>query len=900
MLTALTRRLCSARDVPALLHTSVEAACELTGARYGALAVFGTSGRIEEFVTHGLTPQERERIGEPPKGPGVLAFLHESQRPRRLADVSQHLQAVGFPPNHPHMKTFLGAPLRSANEALGCLYVAEKVGGREFSLQDEEMLAFFAAQAALAIRSLKSQQEARAGPQPEGEHRLQEADGAAALMAEVLESSSDFIAVLDARSFTVLSASNSLLAFLGRPQEAVLNRPCYDAFLGRDQPCAGPKDVCPLLQMKATGKATLVEKVYDAPGGKRAYMEVRASPVKGPDGSISHAVYVVRDVSDRKQAEDALEVERQKLQALVDTSPVGIFFASATGEVVLVNREAQRILGFTGPPEQGLRWYAQNLVFCRPDGTVYKPEELPLQRALSRGETVVAEEILLHFPDGHSLLALVNATPFYSPDGAITGVMAVIQDLTPLEESERLRNEFLGMVSHELKTPLAAIKGTAGMALGSQRYSQAPEVRELFEIVDEQADRLTGLVNNLLDMSRIEAGALSVSPEPADLSALLAEALEDFRRSYSHDVNLHIPEGLPPARADRRRVMQVVGNLLTNAAKFSPAAAPIEMELEHDGAHIIVRVRDHGRGIPKEKLPLLFRKFSQVHQEDGGRLGGSGLGLAIAKGIVEAHGGRIWAESAGDGTGSTFCFTLPVAARWPATQVSKDAVRAEGRVDVTHQGRRARVLAIDDDPHVLRLLRRCLGEAGYVPVMSNDPAQTIGLVECEVPDLVLLDLLLPGSSGFDLLQRIREFSNVPVIFLTASNLEEHTVRALKLGADDYITKPFSPSELLARIETALRRRVLPDRLEGRPTFVLEDLSVDYAERRVTRGEDPVNLSPTEYKVLYELSVNPGRVLTHDQLLQRVWGSEYSGETEIVRSMVRNLRRKLGDDARHPR
>jgi two-component system KDP operon response regulator KdpE len=141
---------------------------------------------------------------------------------------------------------------------------------------------------------------------------------------------------------------------------------------------------------------------------------------------------------------------------------------------------------------------------------------------------------------------------------------------------------------------------------------------------------------------------------------------------------------------------------------------------------------------------------------------------------------------------------------------------------------------------------------------------------------------------------------VPVIFLTASDAEEHTVRALKMGADDYITKPFSPSELVARIETVLRRRRASDVLEARPSFLLGDLVVNFAERRVTVASRPVRLSSKEYRTLHELAVNAGRVLTHDQILQKVWGPEYSGETELVRSMIRNLRRKLGDDARHPR
>ena len=174
------------------------------------------------------------------------------------------------------------------------------------------------------------------------------------------------------------------------------------------------------------------------------------------------------------------------------------------------------------------------------------------------------------------------------------------------------------------------------------------------------------------------------------------------------------------------------------------------------------------------------------------------------------------------------------------------------------------------------------------------------MVETEEPDMVLLDLMLQGTTGLEVLRRIREFSGVPVIFLSARAKEEDVVQALRAGADDYILKPFSPSELLARIEAALRRRVRPDELEAVPPFVLADLAIDFARRDVTIAGEHVSLTATEYKLLYELATHAGRVLTHDQILQRVWGPEYSGESQLVRSFVRNLRRKLGDDAKSPR
>lgn len=604
-------------------------------------------------------------------------------------------------------------------------------------------------------------------------------------------------------------------------------------------------------------------------------------------------------ITQRKRAEQAL---RERLQALVDTSPVGILVADArTGRVSLANQEARRIFGFLPKSEGRLEWYTDAAVRRRPDGEEYADEELPLERALHHGERVTVEEVMLEFPDGRTVPVLITATPIYSTAGSISGAIAVIQDITPIEEAERLRSEFLGIVSHELRTPLTAIKGAAATALGSPAPLNAEETRDLFQVIDEQADRLRDLVSNLLDMTRIEAGRLSVSPQPTALQTILDDARADFMRSGGmQELRIALPPDLPSVNADHRRIVQVLGNLLANSARFCSPTAPIMVEVEHDTVSATVHIRDQGRGIANEKQRQLFKKFARLHEDEGQSLSATGLGLAICKGIVEAHGGRIWAESAGEGKGATFSFTLPIASEANLTSLSDAARSVVHQRKVTRRGERTRVLAVDDEPQILRYFQRTLDDAGYEAIVTSDPSQVAGLVEREEPDLILLDLIIPGSSGLDLLRQIREFSNVPVIIVTASEREEDIVQALRMGADDYVTKPFSPTELFARMEVALRRHVSPDLLERREPFALGDLRIDFVERRVTVAGEPVSLSPTEYKLLYELAIHAGRVLTHDQLLQRVWGSEYEGETGLLRSFVVLLRRKLADDARRPR
>ncbi len=248
---------------------------------------------------------------------------------------------------------------------------------------------------------------------------------------------------------------------------------------------------------------------------------------------------------------------------------------------------------------------------------------------------------------------------------------------------------------------------------------------------------------------------------------------------------------------------------------------------------------------------------SVADEERGSGTGGSGLALAICKGIVGTHGGRIWDESDGPGLGARFTFTLP-AVEEAATLSAQLPVRS-GRA--TRQ--RARILAVDDDPQALRYVRDALSEAGYVVVATGDPEEALGLMEQNRPHLALLDLTLLGTDGIELMQAIVDIADVPVIFLSGYGRDDTIARAFEMGADDYIVKPFSPTELRARIQAALRRRAAPERVEPAEPYVLGDLTIDYAERRVTVAGSPVQLTATEYGLLFELSANAGRVLTHD-------------------------------------
>ena len=299
-----------------------------------------------------------------------------------------------------------------------------------------------------------------------------------------------------------------------------------------------------------------------------------------------------------------------------------------------------------------------------------------------------------------------------------------------------------------------------------------------------------------------------------------------------------------------------------------------------------------------EHLPHLFRKFPRLDGPDREEESwGSGLGLAICRGIVEAHGGRIRAESDGAGRGTRITFTLPIAEETEMAAPAEPVPTSRGQRK--RGGKGPRILVVDDDPDTLRRVRDTLSRAGYLPIATGDPGEVPGLLEEHRPHLGLLDLVLPGVDGIELMQELFQKARVPVIFLSAYVQEEGIARALDAGASDYVLKPFSPTELTARIRAALRRKATPGRDEPTEPCVIGELTVDYARRRVTVAGKRVPLTDTEYRLLVELAIDPGTPVTYEDLLQRVWGPESGSDRRTLRSTVKGIRRKLGDEARNP-
>jgi DNA-binding response OmpR family regulator/signal transduction histidine kinase len=501
----------------------------------------------------------------------------------------------------------------------------------------------------------------------------------------------------------------------------------------------------------------------------------------------------------------------------------------------------------------------------------------------------------------------VRSFPVRNEPGDLLGWGMLLDDVTLERASEKFKAEALALAGHELKTPLAVIKGSATTLLAnSQRWDPSTQ-REMLQLIDEQVDRLHELVNGLLDIWRLDAGMLPMNPAPLRLLEVLESLVVHWQaHATRHQFALQVSEQLPTLMADRGRLEQVFGHLFDNALKYSNGGVITVAAQESAGA-IEISITDQGRGIAGEHLERIFERFYRVTTPDE-PVSGSGMGLAVARAIIQAHGGRIWAESAGPDQGATFHVALPltppmgaaVAAPVPTRRTSGPLTLPAENVRPQGRGERKTVLIVDADPGIVRYVRVNFEAQHYRVLSALDGTQAFKMIEREEPDLILLDVDAAGMNGFEMLQRLREFSAVPVIMLSAKRDEADCVRAFELGATDYLGKPFGMQELLARARAALRQQGQADeRNAPSALFSCGELLIDFAQRQVWLAGREVQLSRTEYKLLAVLAQHVGMVMTHELLLEKVWGPGYSREMDFIWVYIRRVRRKVEPDPSQP-
>ncbi len=615
---------------------------------------------------------------------------------------------------------------------------------------------------------------------------------------------------------------------------------------------------------------------------------------------VRFAAHAGAAISNAREFE-AVRRRKTDLQALVNIAPIGVIvFDAKTGRLLVANRECQRMVDDLQLPGGSFERLPEVASFRRADGREISFAELPTSRVMQSGEIVRAEEIVVCLPSGRSFTTLVNAAPIYSDNGDITSIVVAMQDMTPYLDDEKLRSDLLGMVSQELRTPLSAIKGSLIALTDIVGSMHASESLQLLKIIDHQAELMRAQINSLIDLSRINSGTLQLSLENTEVSQLVAEAVNEFRRNHAgQTIDTHIPSGLPRILADRQRVDQVLRDLFTHSFRYSTEAATITVRAELLDAQVAISVSTVGDCDHSTQPPELFERLRAVRLGEGEESGeGGGLALAIAEGIVGAHGGNFHVRRSEDQHGVTFRLTIPMAN--PGTMHATGESAKETEPERPTASEKPRILVVAEDPHILSTMRRTLSRADFAPLAVFDLEDLGRLVAEQKPEIAVIDLSRSADKGFDLVEWLVSSHEVSVIGILDPGDEASAILAYEKGADGYIVKPFSPMELVARIRASLRMRVSagPTAIKDEG-YALGTVNIDYTSHRVTVAGQPVQLTATEYKLLHELSNGAGRVMTQDELLHRVWGPEYAGESQLLRAYVKTLRQKLGDNARKP-
>ena len=488
------------------------------------------------------------------------------------------------------------------------------------------------------------------------------------------------------------------------------------------------------------------------------------------------------------------ENKRTQLEQVFASTSDGFLVLDLVGRIVGLNRQGGDLLGVHVEEVVGrpLALALERL------GPALAPGEsgAPALRALvETGTRPLAGDLALASPNRRTLRW--QATPMRDLLGGTVGATVTLRDVTREREIDRMKTEFVSTVSHELRTPLTSIKGSLHLLLSDPSLALDEVQRQLGDISLKNTDRLIRLINDILDISKIEAGQIQLKREPHRVGEFVeaaAEGIAAFAESRGIVVERRVPEDLPPVSVDLDRMVQVVTNLLSNAVKFSPAGSRVTLSAARAAGELTLSVTDRGRGIAPADMDRLFQKFQQLDSSAAREAGGTGLGLAICRGIVEEHGGRIAVESR-PGEGATFTIWLPLSAEAAAPPAPGEAQPPQAPL----------ILVVDDEPALRDAIREQLEMGGFRVIAAGRALEAVEVARQRRPDLVTMDLMLPDLDGLEAVRLMREHPETretPVVMVTAIELDES--RFGPEGPAACITKPFTITTLLDTVRAHLR------------------------------------------------------------------------------------------------
>jgi signal transduction histidine kinase/DNA-binding response OmpR family regulator len=484
--------------------------------------------------------------------------------------------------------------------------------------------------------------------------------------------------------------------------------------------------------------------------------------------------------------------ERSQTQAVLQSIADGVIVNNTKDRVIVFNAAAEEILDTIREAVLGEDVWRLFDVFDE-NG---RSDALAALEAISSSPLASVGQAIETTLEIQNKVVSAHMTPVVSESGEALGVVTALRDITREVEADRAKSEFVSTVSHELRTPLTSIKGYTDLLHGGAVGAINDHQKRFLGIIKSNADRLTALINDLLDISRIESGRVKIKREPQKLIEIVHEVAESLREQIESKglrLELRIPDDIPDIMGDRVRLNQIVTNMLSNAYKYTDEGW-VRLSLSSLEGAIRLDVADSGIGMSTEVQGKIFEKFYRADTPVMEGRGGTGLGLAITKELVELHGGRLWVKSE-VGLGSTFTVILPAAAQdLPASVLAELPAGAK------------KILVVDDERDILALLRHQLGTQGYQVLTAATGGNAITKAIEEQPDLITLDILLPDRHGFDVLRELKarpETSHIPVIVLSVVQDETNGYR---LGAVDYIVKPLDEQRLLSSVSKILNRR----------------------------------------------------------------------------------------------
>lgn len=574
----------------------------------------------------------------------------------------------------------------------------------------------------------------------------------------------------------------------------------------------------PFLQVLRTGQPRLgvvFGGTTSAQPGVYRFWRENIYPIFSDDGRVIGINVAAEDITEEKRLNNALKAselrERERaseLEVVMNAAPAAIFLArDVSCNRVIGNAEGNRMLRLeTGenasanPPNR--RPYQEYA-----NGEPVAPQRLPMQVAAATGKAVRGVELVYRFDSGEVIHVLANAAPLLNDAGQVFGAVGAFIDVTAqkqaslmLKQESQRKDEFLAMLAHELRNPLASIRNS--LDLMKLAPAGLPASQRVRGIVERQVMHLVRLIDDLLDVSRINAGKLELKKQKIAVQAFIDNAIEISQpqiEASGHALAIDLPGATLWAEVDQVRMAQVVGNLLDNAAKYTPEGGRIRLSVAQEDAHAVIRVSDNGIGIERDMLPRMFEMFGQIEDARERRKGGLGIGLSLAKQLVEMHGGTLTAHSAGPGAGSTFTVRLPLC---PAPGEGRSGTAPQSTALAS--SREQRILILDDNVDAANTLGALLEIGGHTVRLAYSGHEAVDVAREFQPEVAFLDIGLPDISGLEVARTLRReqmLQGSKLVALTGWGSEKDQAMCKEAGFDFHLTKPVTIDAI---------RGILPD------------------------------------------------------------------------------------------